>query len=97
MSPDQLQRRKAVRRINQALKDRREGEYVQPSACVIRSDQYKKLTRHQIDQAVIAFVLAANISGGSVGDVDLYKLFRAYLLDESARGKINYVVAEHGF
>jgi uncharacterized protein YqfA (UPF0365 family) len=97
MSPDQIQRRKAVRRINQALKDRREGEYVQPSHEVVHSDQYKRLTRLQIDQAVIAFVLAANISGGSIGDMDFYKLARAYLWDEKAREKINYVVDEHGF
>lgn len=96
MSPDQVQRCTAVRKINQALKDRRGGEYVQPSRDVIRSDQYAKLTRLQIDQAVIAFVLAANISGGSVGSVDLYKLARVYLWDEEGREKINYVVSEHG-
>jgi predicted membrane-bound spermidine synthase len=97
MTHDQLQRRKAVRRINQALKDRRVGEYVQPPAEVVRSDQYKKLTRHQIDQAVIAFILAANISGGSVGSMDFYKLARAYLWDEEVREKVNSVVSDHGF
>ena len=97
MTADQIERCKAVRRINQALKDSRGGEYVQPPTDVVRSDQYRKLTRHQIDQAVIAFVLAANISGGSIGDMDLYKLVRTYLWDEVARDKINYVVDEHGF
>jgi hypothetical protein len=97
MTSDQLERRKAVRSINQGLKARREGEYVQPSSKVIRSNQYNKLSRHQIDQAVIAFVLAANISGGSVGDVDLYRLARAYLWDEEVRAKVNQVVSDHGF
>lgn len=97
MTPDQLKRKRAVRGINQALRDRRGGEYVQPSAKVIRSDQYMRLSRLQIDQAVIAFVLAANISGGSVGNMDLYTLARAYLWNEEMREKVNSVMGDHGF
>ncbi|HEY8102857.1 MAG TPA: hypothetical protein VIF82_19120 [Burkholderiaceae bacterium] len=88
-------KQKAQAAINAALKDFREGLYVEPSADKIYSDEYEKLDRLQSDQAVIAFILAANLSGGSVGDVDIYKLIRTYLWDVEARAKINDVVKTH--
>lgn len=58
----------------------------------VYSDEYQNLSRLQIDQAVIAFVLHLNLSGGSVGDMDLYKLVRTYLWDEGAMAEINKIV-----
>jgi hypothetical protein len=63
---------------------------------VVKSGSYKTLSRHQIDQGVIALVLAANLSGGSMGDMDLYRLARTYLWSDEARTEINAVVARHG-
>ncbi|SOE81011.1 hypothetical protein SAMN05446927_4265 [Caballeronia arationis] len=52
------------------------------------------LTRQQIDMGVHAFVLACNLSGGSVGDVQIYDLLTAYLQDHVARTAINEAVTE---
>lgn len=78
--------------INQALKKYLGKSYVEPPAKKIYSDEYNKLSRLQIDQGVIALVHSCNLSGGSIGDVDLYKLVRTYLFDQEARAKINAVV-----
>lgn len=96
MSLSQSEKRTSVTGINQALKVYRGASYVSPPKKVIYSDNYDRLSRDQSDQAVIALVHAANLSGGSVGDVDLYKLFRTYLQCGIARTEINAVVRRHG-
>lgn len=96
MTPTQLIRKACVTGINNALKLYRGASYVSPPKKVISSNSYDRLTRDQLDQAVIALVHAANLSGGSVGDVDLYKLFRTYLQCGTARTEINAVVSRHG-
>jgi len=40
----------------------------------------------------VALVLECNLSGGSIGDMDLYKLVRCYLHSEEARAEINAIV-----
>lgn len=97
MTENQIRTRKTMCIINGALKEHFEEMYVDPPKTVIRSDSYKKLSRFQIDQGIRAFSLATNLSGASMGDLDLYKLARAYLWDEEARKKINDVVDTHGF
>jgi hypothetical protein len=72
------------------------GSYVQQSEDRIYSDGYDKLSRQQIDQGVIALVLECNLSGGSVSDVDLYKLVRNYLWYPEARNEMNAVVRRYG-
>ena len=98
MTADQVIKQRSVDGINKALEEYRGPAYVEPPKKVVTSDNYtKKLSRHQIDQGVIAFVHACNLSGGSVGDMDLYKLLRIYLWNEEARSTINDVVVNHGY
>jgi hypothetical protein len=47
----------------------------------------------QIDNAVRIAVMALHLSGGSVGEINLYQLLQTYLLDEEKRRAINRVVA----
>lgn len=79
--------------INSALKNYRGDSYVEPPTKVIKSDSYEKLSRQQSDQGVIAFVHACKLSGGSVGNMDLYKLMRTYLWHPEARADINAIVS----
>lgn len=81
--------------INKALKLFRPS-YVKQHVDVVDHASYKKLSRDQIDQGVIAFVLECNLSGGSIMDMDLYKLLRTYLWNPDARAEINAVVKHRG-
>ena len=81
--------------INKAIKLFRPS-YVKQHVDVVDHVSYKKLSRDQIDQGVIAFVLECNLSGGSVMEMDLYKLHRTYLWSPEARAEINAVVTQHG-
>lgn len=81
--------------INKALKLFRPS-YVEQHVDVVDHASYKKLSRDQIDQGVIALVFECNLSGGSVMDMDLYKLLRTYLWSPEARAEINAVVKHHG-
>lgn len=82
--------------INRELKVFRGGNYEVPPQEVVDGNEYHKLTRLQSDQGVVALVLACNLSGGSIGDMDLYKLVGTYLWSEQARAAINDVVKRHG-
>lgn len=81
--------------INLALKDYRGPSYVSPPKEVIKSDAYDTLTREQTDQAVVAFVHACNLSGGSMGDMDMYKLVHYYLHHPKARSAMNEIVKQY--
>lgn len=81
--------------INKALRLFRPS-YVEQYVDGVDHASYKKLSRDQIDQGVIALVFECNLSGGSVMDMDLYKLFRTYLWSPEARAEINAVVKHHG-
>lgn len=74
----------------------RSASYVEPPKQVVTSAAYNTLNRHQIDQGVIALVHACNLSGGSMGDMNLYKLMRTYLRSPDARAEINGVVGRYG-
>ena len=59
----------------------------------ITVDKYSKdLTRKGIDAGVSALVLINNMSGGTVGDVNLSRLLQRYLLDKDDRDKINSII-----
>jgi hypothetical protein len=97
MVSDKLLKAKAQEAIRSALEAYRGGGtglYESPPKETVAYGNYDKLNRHQIDQGVVALVLHLNLSGGSVADMDLYKLVRTYLWDEDARSKINKVVEE---
>ena len=98
MTLDQLNKKSARAMISDAMKIFRGPEsYVKQHKERVFSDGYDKLSRHQIDQGVIALVLECNLSGGSVsGGVDLYKLVRTYLWDPQARSEMNAVVRRYG-
>jgi len=86
----------SVAAINAAMKNYRGESYVEPPKKTVCIDDYRRLSRFQSDQGVIALVHAANLSGGSIDDMDLYKLVRTYLWDDEARSAINAVVKRHG-
>lgn len=59
----------------------------------IPAEKYsEELTRKGIDEGVLCLVLINNMSGGSVGNVDLYRLLHNYLLDKDTREQINAVI-----
>lgn len=80
--------------INDALKLYCGPSYVKPPTKVVDGD-YRRLTREQCDQGVVALVHACNLAGGSGMDVDLYKLMRNYLWHPEARVAINAVVGQY--
>lgn len=78
--------------ISRAMKLWRTESYVEQPAEAVKFNRYQELTRDQLDQGVKALVAHCNLSGGSMGDMDLYKLVRTYLWDEEARAAINVIV-----
>ena len=78
--------------IQDAMKEYMGGEDWHPPRTVIDSAHYHKLDGRQINYGVGALVLQLNLSGGSVGNVDLYRLVRTYLWNEEARVEINKIV-----
>ena len=62
----------------------------------IPSEKYdKELTRKGIDAGIVALLLTNNMSGGSVGNVDLYSLLHHYLLNKESRKQINLILQKH--
>lgn len=53
---------------------------------------HEELTTNGIDSGVVALLLINNMSGGSVGDVDLYELLHKYLLNKNVRKQINQII-----
>ena len=80
--------------MNSALNEYMEGTFIEPPAERVGFDEYHRLSRFQIDQGVVALVHVCNLTGGSVGDVNIYKLMRVYLLDADARAAINAIVEQ---
>lgn len=95
LSKERAQEKKARDLIIKAL-----NEYngTNPSALPfsegrITSDKmHDKLTRSGLDAGVCAIFLLNNLSGGSVGDVDLYRLLDRYLLNLDDRKEINAII-----
>jgi len=58
------------------------------------SDSVAKIDSNEINHAVIAFTDILNIGGGSIGDIDLYRLLQAYLGDPDSRKEFNKLVNE---
>jgi hypothetical protein len=42
-----------------------------------------------INNAVVVFTDVLNLEGGSIGNIDLYRLLRNYLLDTDCRERVN--------
>lgn len=89
MSPNEKQAR---RQILDALSTYRDEWMVEMPTEEVTSGQYATLSRQQIDNGVIAMRIALNLTGASIGNVDLYELVRIYLWDEESRGRINEIV-----
>ena len=88
--PNQLAKEKAIQAINAALKEYMEEGYVQPPTGDVNSGNcHEALTRFQVIQAATVMVMHLNLESGSAGDVDLYKVNQAYLLDPEMRKQIN--------
>lgn len=95
MNLEQADKRIARKIIADAMRILRGQSYVKQSEKVISSANYKKLSREQSDQGVVALVAHCNLSGGSVGDMNLYKLIRTYLWSPQARTEINSLVTRY--
>jgi hypothetical protein len=96
MTLDQLNKKSARAFIADAMKIFRGPSYVKQPKKVISSASYNDLSRHQLDQGVIAMVVHCNLTGGPILDVNLYKLMRTYLWSTQARTEINAVVGRYG-
>lgn len=96
MMTDKELKQLSVAMINEAMQLYQEESYVRPPKKVIHDGEYHKLTRQQCVQGVIAFVHACNLSGGSMGNMDLYKLVYGYLTNPEAQIQINAIVKQHG-
>jgi hypothetical protein len=92
---DQLNKKTAREIIADAMKIFRGPSYVEQSKKVVSSGNYSDLSREQIDQGVVALVVHANLSGGSILDMNLYRLIRTYLWNPQARSEINAVVGRY--
>jgi len=66
--------------------------YVDPPKTEVGSNDGHKLSRRQTDNGVRALMLACNLTGGSVGPIQLYDLMAVYFQDPEARAEINRVV-----
>ncbi|MET3122000.1 hypothetical protein AAKU67_001593 [Oxalobacteraceae bacterium GrIS 2.11] len=82
--------------INEAMKIYRGESYVEPPKNIIDSGSCHTLSRQQSVQGVIALVHALNLTGGSGGDVDLYKLNYGYLTNPEVRAQINSILRQYG-
>lgn len=58
------------------------------------SNQVEKIDFNDVNAAVIVLTDVLNIGGGSIGNIDLYRLLQAYLLIPEYREKIDIVVNE---
>jgi len=58
----------------------------------IGSRDLEKLDIDDINHGVIALTDFFNLSGGSISNVDLYKLLQSYFLDKTKRELINNIV-----
>lgn len=64
----------------------------------ITSDKVKNIDIEDINAAVVVFTDTLNIGGGSIGNINLYRLLQAYLTVPEYREKINKLVDEaHSF
>lgn len=61
---------------------------------VTSSDAHKKLSVKEINMGVVLFTLLCDLSGGSVGNINLYALLQEYLLDIDKRKRINEIVKD---
>lgn len=96
MNIDQRNKKAAREIIADAMKLFRGPSCVKQPKKVISSGNYADLSREQIDQGVVSFVVHCNLSGGSVDDMNLYRLIRTYLWNPQARTEINAVVGRYG-
>lgn len=96
MTDNQKLKAKARSLIAQGMKLFREESYVKQPKKVISSASYGDLSKEQIDQGVVAFVVHCSLSGGSILEMNLYKLIRTYLWNAQARTEMNAVVGRYG-
>ena len=61
----------------------------------VGNSQLKDLDTNEINHAVVALVDILNLSGGSVNDVNLYRLLQAYFQIPQCRKDINQVVEKY--
>ena len=64
----------------------------------LSSDKLKDLDSNEINSAVVVLVDTLNLGGGSISDIDLYRLLQAYFLIPDFRAKFNEITVEaHGY
>lgn len=52
---------------------------------------HSEFTLNSINKVAVMLSTALNLDGGSVGNIDLYQLLQAYILDPEKRAKINLI------
>lgn len=58
----------------------------------IYSNDFDKIPTNDLNKAVESMIKSLNLSGGSVGDFDLYRLIQVYFQDKDKRRKINSIL-----
>ena len=58
----------------------------------LSSDKVKNIDTNDINAAVVVFIDTLNIGGGSIANIDLYRLLQAYMTIPECREEINNVV-----
>ncbi len=58
------------------------------------SEDWGKLDVNEVNDTVSLIVTYLNLTGGSVGEFDLYELLQCYFRDKQARIEINMCVSE---
>lgn len=71
------------------------GEPVPSPKSVYDSDQLHLVEVGQINDAAVLMVLYLGLPGGSIGDLDLYKLLQQYIRSDEARKEINVLLTKY--
>jgi len=66
----------------------------EPPKNQLNSGSVHELGHQQVMQGVTAMLLQCNISAGSAGDIDLYKLNSLYLRDPEVRQALNGILKD---
>ena len=92
-NPAQIRHEKLIDFLNQFPQYQNEGK----SGCKklkeqIGSRDLENMDVNDINLGVIALTDFYNLSGGSIGTIDLYQLLQKYFLDKDKRKEINEIV-----
>ena len=92
-NPAQIRHEKLIDFLNQFPQYQNEGK---PGCKKLKeqigSRDVEKMDVNDINLGVVALTDFYNLSGGSIGTIDLYQLLQKYFLDKGKRKEINEIV-----